>query len=188
MSARQSRITETVDSQSAHEKCATTNICRSFVLKGSVHKLFIQKNLHGNKKAKSTGICVCKDSTANWTAHKKNEDEHFECNMSASGSESSKEMLSIMDELDSDDEMTHNTEDLIQWIKALQQKVRSIEENAESNANEMLEHAQMQCVRDTQTYHNGSMHWCLTKYSLSKSSSSIKGTSMISLEGVVLEW
>ena len=54
-----------------------------------------------------------------------------------------------MDEFDSDNERTHDTEDLIQWIKALQQKVRSLEENAERNANEMLTHAQMQCERDT---------------------------------------
>jgi len=60
--------------------------------------------------------------------------------------------LSIMDELDSDDERTHDTEDLIQWIKALQQKVRSLEENAERNANEMLARVQMQCESDTRTY------------------------------------
>ena len=57
-----------------------------------------------------------------------------------------------MDEFDSDDERTHDTEDLIQWIKALQQKVRSLEENAERNANEMLARAQMQCERDTRMY------------------------------------
>jgi hypothetical protein len=59
--------------------------------------------------------------------------------MSSSRSGSSEDGLSIMDELDSDDERTHDTEDLIQWIKALQQKVRSLEENAERNANEMLD-------------------------------------------------
>ena len=57
-----------------------------------------------------------------------------------------------MDAIDSEDETTHNTKDLIQWIKALQQKVRSLEENAERNANEMLAHAQMQCERDTRMY------------------------------------
>jgi hypothetical protein len=72
--------------------------------------------------------------------------------MSSSRSESSDDVLSIMDELDSEDERTHNTEDLIQWIKALQQKVRSLEENAERNANEMLARAQMQCERDARTY------------------------------------
>jgi hypothetical protein len=69
--------------------------------------------------------------------------------MSSSRSGSSEDGLSIMDELDSDDERTHDTEDLIQWIKALQQKVRSLEENAERNANEMLARAQTQCERDT---------------------------------------
>jgi hypothetical protein len=54
-----------------------------------------------------------------------------------------------MDELDSDDERTHDTEDLIWWIKSLKQKVRS---NAERNANEMLDCAQMQCERDTWMY------------------------------------
>jgi hypothetical protein len=49
-------------------------------------------------------------------------------------SESSDDLLSIMDELDSDDERTHDKEDLIWWIKALHQKVRSMEENAERNA------------------------------------------------------
>jgi hypothetical protein len=65
---------------------------------------------------------------------------------SSSRSESSEDLLSIMDELDSDDERTHDTEDLIWWIKSLKQKVRS---NAERNANEMLDCAQMQCERDT---------------------------------------
>ena len=72
--------------------------------------------------------------------------------MSSSRSESSDGVLSIMDEFNSDDEKTHHTEDLIQWIKALQQKVRSLEENAERNANEMLACAQMQCERDTRMY------------------------------------
>jgi hypothetical protein len=78
--------------------------------------------------------------------------------MSSSRSESSDDVLSIMDEFDSEDERTHNTkrthntEDLIQWIKALQQKVRSLEENAERNANEMLARAQMQCERDMRMY------------------------------------
>ena len=79
----------------------------------------------------------------------KTEDVHFECNMSSSRSASSDDVLSIMDEFNSDDERTHNTKDLIQWIKALQQKVRSLEENVERNANEMLTCAQMQCERDT---------------------------------------
>jgi hypothetical protein len=102
-------------------------------------------------KRRNPQECVCKDSKANRTYHKK-EDVCFEYNMSSSRSESSDDVLSITDELDSDDERTHDTEDLIQRIKTLQQKVRSMEKNAERNANEMLNHAQMQCERDTQMY------------------------------------
>ena len=79
-------------------------------------------------------------------------DVRFECNMSTTRSELSEDQWSIMDELDSDDERTHDKEELIMWIKALQQKVRSMEENAERNTNEMLECAQMQCERDNRTY------------------------------------
>jgi hypothetical protein len=47
----------------------------------------------------------------------KKEVEHFECNMSLKIESSDNHLLSIMDEFDSDNERTHDKEDLIWWIK-----------------------------------------------------------------------
>jgi hypothetical protein len=73
--------------------------------------------------------------------------------------------LSIMDDIESDDEI-HSTNELVMWIKGLQMRIRKMEcennglkeeidkmkANAKKATSELLGHAQVQCERDEHTY------------------------------------
>jgi hypothetical protein len=73
--------------------------------------------------------------------------------------------LSIMDDIESDDE-SHTTNELVTWIKGLQMRIRKMEcennglkeeidkmkANAEKETSELIGRAQVQCERDERTY------------------------------------
>jgi hypothetical protein len=106
-----------------------------------------------------------------------------------------------MDEIQSEDKSL-KTEDLIYWVRSLQALVRNmmkrneelsrevgeLKESAAHKRTEMLGCAQVQYYeRDERTYRQINA-WCLKRYSLSKNSSSVKGTWTISPAIVVWEW
>ena len=67
--------------------------------------------------------------------------------------DSSESTIGIMDDLVSDDEITNHKDELVLWIRALQEQVRKLEDSAACNMSEILGCTQMQCKRDTRTYH-----------------------------------
>lgn len=67
--------------------------------------------------------------------------------------DSSESTIGIMDDLASDDEITNHKDELVLWIRALQEQVRKLEDSAARNTSEILGRTQMQCERDTRTYH-----------------------------------
>ena len=69
--------------------------------------------------------------------------------MGSGSSESESDDISIMDDFDSDEVLENNSrQDLIQWIRALQRRVRRMEDSADRKASDILGRAQMQCERD----------------------------------------
>jgi hypothetical protein len=73
--------------------------------------------------------------------------------MHSDASDSEREELSIMGDFDCEEVLQNNTrQDLILWIKALQRRVRRMEDSADRKASDMLGRAQMQCKRDERTY------------------------------------
>lgn len=73
--------------------------------------------------------------------------------MGSGSSDSESEERSITEDFDCDEVLKNNSrQDLIQWIKALQRRVRTMENSADRKASDMLGRAQMQCERDEQTY------------------------------------
>jgi hypothetical protein len=66
--------------------------------------------------------------------------------------DSSESTIGIMDDLASDDEITNHKDELVLWIRALQEQVRKLEDSAARNTSEILGRTQMQCKRDTRTY------------------------------------
>jgi hypothetical protein len=73
--------------------------------------------------------------------------------MGSRSSDSESDEISIMEDFDCDEVLQNNSrQDLIRWIKALQRRVRAMENSAERKASDMLGCAQMQCERDEQTY------------------------------------
>jgi hypothetical protein len=73
--------------------------------------------------------------------------------MRSESSDSESEELSIMEDFDCEEVLQNNSrQDLILWIKALQRRVRRMEDSADRKASDMLGRAQMQCERDERTY------------------------------------